>query len=115
MKFFKNKKAFNDITIVAGILSIFLITATLIPLISADLGSAADTFDTDAYEQGVKTEAENIGSLSAFTILLNVMKLAFFDFGNTLNLPFWLDIVFTILAVILILTVARNVWIGGGG
>ena len=101
-------------TIVAGIMAIFLITATLIPLITADLGDTSNEYDTDTYETNIKDSAESANTLSAFTILLNVMKLAFFDFGNDLELPFWLDIIFTMLAVIFILTIARNIWIGGG-
>lgn len=114
-KLLMSKRGFNDMTIIAGILAIFFITAIIIPLITAEFGDASNTYDTEAYESNIKSGAESVSTLSAFTILLNVMKLAFYDFSDDLSLPFWLDMVFSLLAILLILTIARNIWIGGGG
>lgn len=114
MKLFKNKKGINDISIISVITSIFLLTAIIIPFVNAEFGTDSDTFNTEAFEQNVKKDAESVTTLSAFGILITLMKLALFDVGNTLNLPFWLDIVYTLLAVIFITVVARNIWIGGG-
>lgn len=119
-KFWKQKKAINDISIIAIIIFIFLGTSIIIPFVNAEFGTTSDVFDNDAFEASIISEAENIPEISAFDtgafkVITNVVKLAFFDFGNTLGLPFWLDLIYTVLAIILILTVARNVWIGGGG
>lgn len=114
-KFFNNKKGFNDITIVAVIVFILLGTAVIIPFINSAFNQNIDNFDRDNFEGNVKSDAENVSSFNAFQVLLTLLKLAFFDFGNSLGLPFWLDAIYTGLAIILILAVARNIWIGGGG
>lgn len=115
MKLLKNKKAFNDVVIIAISLSILLFTSVFIPSINASFGTSADVYDVDGNLQDVRNDADSISNLSAFTVLLNLLKLGLWDVGNTLQLPFWLDIVFSLIAIVLIVTVARNLWIGGGG
>lgn len=116
---FNNKKAINDISILAIIIFILFGTAILITYIDMEFGTDTDTFDTDELSSDVRDEAEGIEGkvtdLSAVKVFVTVLRLAFFDFGNTLELPFWLDAIYTILAVIFILIIARNAWIGGGG
>lgn len=102
-------------TIIAGILSVFLLSALILPLVTSAFGETADEWDTEGYETDIKEEARDVSTISAFSVIVNVMKLAFWDVGDELGLPFWLDLIFTLLAVVLILTVARNLWIGGGG
>ncbi len=118
-KMFNNKKAINDISIIAIILFILFGTAIIIPFINSAVGTSADTFDTDKYETDIRGKGEDIKGritdISALGVFVNVLKLAFFDFGNTLKLPFWVDAIYTILTVILVLTIARNIWVGGGG
>lgn len=114
-KLFNNKKAINDISIIAIIISIFLITAITVPYLNEEFDQDLVQYDTDGLEQDLKDDAESVSTLNAFSVLITVIKLAVWDFGNTLNLPIWLDIVFTLLAIIFILVVARNIWIGGGG
>lgn len=114
-KLLSSKKGFNDITIIAGILSIFLLTAVALPVINADIEIDSATYNEDGYTDNIVDSAESVNSLSAFNIIINVMKLAFWDIGNDLNLPWYLDMFFTLLTIILILTVARNIWVGGGG
>ena len=110
----KNKKAINDISIIAIIFFIFFATSIIIPFVNAEFDIQSDTFDNDNLESQVKADAENVNVLSAFTVLLTVLKLALFDFGNTLGLPFWLDGIYTVLAIIFILVIGRNIWVGGG-
>ena len=111
----KGKKAINDISILAVIGFIFFGTAIMIPFINSAIGTTSSTFNTDSFSSGVQQDADNVSKFNAFKVLLTILKLAFFDFGNTLALPFWLDAVYTFLAVIFITVVARNIWIGGGG
>jgi len=91
LKLFKNKKGINDISIIAVILSIFLLTSVMITFVNAEFGVGADTFDTDAFESNVKGDADSVSSISAFRVLVTALKLAVFDWGNTLGLPFWLS------------------------
>tara|TARA_R100001530_G_C4314305_1_gene153915 strand:- start:594 stop:968 length:375 start_codon:yes stop_codon:yes gene_type:complete len=113
-KIFRSKKGINDISIMAIIISIFLITGMAIQFVNDEFSTEFSSLDTDSITQQARDDAESVSSLSAFTVLKNILKLALFDFGDTLSLPFWLDMVYTILAVIFILVVARNIWIGGG-
>lgn len=115
MKILKSKKGINDISILAMILTVFLLTALLMPMITNAFTGASDTYQIDPYTGKIISEAENVQTITAFTVITATLKLAFYDFGNTLGLPFWLDIIYTILAIIFILVVARNLWIGGGG
>ena len=118
-KLFRNRKGINDISIITIILLIFFGTAIIIPYIDSALGTSTDTYDTDEFHSGIQEQGEQIEGtitdVSAIKVFANVIKLAFFDFGNTLGLPWWLDAVYTVLAIIFILVIARNIWIGGGG
>ena len=114
-KFFKDKKGINDISIIGVILSIFIFSALLIPFINGAVDANADSYDTDNLGEEIQEDAESINTLSLFGVVKTVAKLASWDIGNTLNLPWWLDGIYFILAVIFILVLARNIWIGGGG
>ncbi len=110
----RGKKGINDISIATILIFIFFFTAIMIPFVNAEFDTTADTFDTENFEGIVKDEAENVNVISAFTVLVTVFKLALFDFSDTLGLPFWLDMIYTVLAIILILVISRNIWVGGG-
>ncbi len=114
IKIFQNKKAINDISIIAIILSIFFITAIAIPFVNAEFDTGFSSLNETVIAQQAKNDAESVTALSAFTVLKNIIKLSLFDVGNELGLPFWLDALYTILAVVFILVVARNIWVGGG-
>lgn len=115
IKIFKDKKGINDISIIAVISFIFLATAVMIPFINSEFGTTSSTFDTDNFASDIQSDANSITALSAFGVLTTVIRLAVFDFGNSLGLPFWLDLLYTALGIIFILVIARNIWIGGGG
>ncbi len=113
-KLFKDKKAINDISIIAVLTFILLGTAIIIPFVNSEFNENIDTFDDEAFSSNVRSDAESATTISAFTILVTFFKLAFFDFGDSLGLPFWFDAIFTVLSLILILVIARNIWVGGG-
>lgn len=119
-KLFKDKKAINDISIISVILAIFLITSITIPFVNAEFDTNFSGLDEDNVIQDVRNDAGQIPetsafNVSAFDVMKNIILLALFDFGDVLGLPFWLDIIYTLLAIVFILTIARNIWIGGGG
>lgn len=109
-----NRKGFNDMFIIFVILGILIGTATIIPYLNAAQITQTAELDTDGVVSDIQQGSENVNAISAFTILLSVLKLSLFDFGDTLGLPWWLDLFYTLLATLLIITVARNIWIGGG-
>ena len=108
------KKAVNDISIIAVLTFILFGTAIIIPFVNSSLGTDSDTFDTGNFEGNVRDDAESVSAISAFTVLVTVLKLGLFDVGNSLGLPFWLDAIYTVIGIILIIVIARNIWIGGG-
>ncbi len=110
----RGKKAINDISIIAVLTFILFGTAIIIPFVNEAVGTDADTFNTDNLEGKIRDDAESASTISAFTVLVTMFKLAVFDFGDTLELPFWFDAIYTVLGIILIIVIARNIWIGGG-
>ncbi len=114
-RMFKDKKGINDISIIAIFTFIFFATALIIPFINSEFGTSSSNLDTDSITGEIKEGAGSVTAISAFGILTTVLKLAFFDFGNTLGLPFWLDAIYTVIAILFILVIARNIWVGGGG
>lgn len=115
LRIFKSKKAVNDISILTGIILIFFLAGVTIPHINEAFGTGFDKFDVDNIKDTVKEDAKDISTINAATVIFTVFKLAIWDFGNTLQLPFWLDAIFSVFTVIFIITLARNIWIGGGG
>lgn len=105
----------NDISIMAGIVAVFLFLGVLIPVIQADLGADVTTYNAEGIKQETLDEASSASKISLFTVGITILKLAAWDFGDTLELPVWLDAVFTLMAITLVLLIARNIWIGGGG
>ena len=116
---FRDKRAVNDITIISVLVFIFFLTAIIIPFINSEFATGFVEPNTDGLAQEISDKSEEISGritdISAIGVMITVLKLAFFDFGNSLGLPFWLDAMYTILGIILILVIARNIWVGGGG
>lgn len=115
LSLWKSKKGYNDMYLLSLVLGVFLLTAVLLPLIQSSFGTSQSRFDNDAFRQDVQEGSKSLTNLNAFTVFSTVFKLAFWDFGDTLDLPVWVDAFYTLLAVLTTLIVARNIWIGGGG
>ncbi len=109
------KKGFNDIYVITVILAILIFTSAFLPFVNQAFGTSGSEFNTDGTFNQVIEDSESVSQFNAFTVLLNLLKLSIWDFGDSLGLPFWLDAFYTLLAIILIVTLARNIWIGGGG
>ena len=120
----------NDISIITGIISIFLIVGTFLPILSEGFNVTIESNDIDEItanignatrqSQDKKNFWEEIagsvnpmpaGAVTIFDIAGSVFLMFFWTFGA---LPLWLDLIFVILRIILVLTIARNIWIGGG-
>ena len=98
----------NDMTYLLFYITFFVLIGVLVPLIN-------DEFNTDYTENDPNIIGEddlNESSLTFWKVLLNFFSFAFWTFG----LPTWLNLTFfLILRIHLILIVARNIWVGGGG
>ncbi|KKN07612.1 hypothetical protein LCGC14_1065190 [marine sediment metagenome] len=112
MKLLKSKRAVNDISIATGIILVFVLLGVLLPFVNDAFDVEGSDINTQSLETNVGEEIENINSIGAFTVLLSVLKMFFWTFGD---LPFWLDAIFLVFRIMLALIIARNVWIGGGG
>lgn len=113
-KLFQNKKGFNDMVILSIISCILIISSIFVASVNAEFNTNLDNANIDNIKDDLQDEASSITTISAFGILATFFQLIFWDIGNSLGLPIWLDAVFTILFIIGSLVVARNIWVGGG-
>lgn len=111
--------ALNDIGILGFIIFFFLASATFIPLIQADYTGSTTSIDTDGYTDDIISEASILSespSLSPFSIIgvfTNVFKLAFIGLSG---LPFWLDLFYTFLSIMMVLLMIKFIpQVGSGG
>lgn len=123
----------NDVSIIVGIISAFVLIGIALPFVNEAFGVSPeetacfkiDTFEEELGNATVQvvdkspwwedlTDALNPlpkGSTSIFDVFWSVVKMFFWTCGA---LPAWLDAIFLIFRITLILIVARNLWIGGG-
>ena len=102
----------NDISIITGIVAFFIFLGVLLPFVQAEFGETAATTDVQGYVEDLNSDDAG-SSVSAFKVLGSVASMFFWSFG-----AIWWPIdllLFVPLRVVLLITVARNVWIGGGG
>lgn len=104
----------NDISIISGIVIIFIALGSLLPFINSAFSNQVTITDTSGFQQNLANNVENSGNpTSAFSIIKSVFLMFFFTFGA---LPFWIDaFLFIPMRIALVLIIARNIWIGGGG
>ena len=101
----------NDMTIIFGIITFFVFIGVVTPFINADLNTNLPEFNPEQLTSNIDTEQAR-SSISAFRVIGSVLSMFFFTFGE---IPLFLDIaIFVPLRLLLVLIVARNVWIGGG-
>lgn len=97
-------------SIMFTIVSIFVFIGVLIPYIQADIGVSQTSSSADDLVDTIGQES-SISSINAFDIIGSVFKMFFWTFGD---LPFYIDLIFVPLRIILALVIARNIWVGGG-
>ena len=99
-------------TIIGGIIIFFILLGGFLPYVNEGLNARAVSFNTDDIENTISADIQSTTSINAFNIILSIFSMFFWTFGS---LPFWLDLlIFTPLRIILIVTLARNIWVGGG-
>jgi len=103
----------NDILIAGAIICVFLVLGTVLPFVNAEYGvDESGSYDADAFNDELGQEAELSTSVSAVEVLFSIAKMFFWTFGA---LHWALDLVFVFFRIILIMTLSRNIWVGGGG
>jgi hypothetical protein len=104
----------NDISILSGIIAIFLISSLIIPYVNSAFDSDYNSYDSEYYNNEVRA-VDSVNTINVFSVFSTFIKIALWDIGDTLNLPWFLDAFYTLLTAIATLIIIRNVWIGGGG
>lgn len=103
----------NDISVITGIVAFFVLMGVFLPYAHTVEGTDTD-IEADASDVtgDIGETADSPTTPGIWKIVTSVLSMFFWTFGS---LPFWIDSLFVILRITLALTVARNVWIGGGG
>ena len=96
--------------IITSIMFLFIAVGIFLPIVNEAVGNADSTLNDANFDDEIDTDDLTVAS--AWNIFLSVLSMFFWTFGA---LPFWLDAIFMILRVTLVMTIARNIWIGGGG
>ena len=97
----------NDVTILGGIILVFVLIGVTTPLINDEFGSSNPEHNVDGLiEDGVEPTV-----LNASTFVGSVFGMFFWTFGA---LPFWLDGILVCIRLVFWFIVARNIWVGGG-
>jgi hypothetical protein len=99
----------NDMTILYGIVLLFISIGTILPYVNEAGGETSTTYDTDGVVEGI--EADDMTAVGAFEVLGSIFSMFFWTFGA---LPFWLDMIFVAIRLVMAGIIARNIWIGGG-
>lgn len=110
LKLIKSKRGVNDVSLMWGIVLVFVLIGIVMPYINDSFGSSENEFNTGQFDDNIDDETD-FTSLSATKILLSVASMFFWTFGS---LPFWLDGIFIVARVMLGLLIYRQVRSGGG-
>lgn len=100
----------NDITIIGTILGIFVMLSLFLPFIQADFGEIQTSNSVDSLIDA--DDSDDLTDVSAWELIKSFFKVFFWSFGT---FPFWLEGILGVMKLVLIITVARNIWVGGGG
>ncbi len=101
----------SDIKIIGSYLTFFILLGLLLPIINSG-------FDTEySGVSGITELEDDIGSessnnqLSIWRVMFSLISVFFWSFGE---LPIIANIFLLIPRILLLLTISRNIWIGGG-
>lgn len=102
----------NDISVLTWIIGFFLLLGFVLPFAHDVQDTPGKNIDTDRGEIESDLSGQDESTTSVWQVLWSVINMYFWTFGN---LPVWLDLIMWIPRFVLYLTVARNIWVGGGG
>ena len=125
----------NDITIIAVIVGFFIAIGVSLPFIYEEFnydydGTPSEDIQDDASSMigGVESEQwscdgfwncllsgawfSNVLESEWWQVFTTVLNAVFWGYGL---IPFWLNTLLMILRITLVITIARNIWVGGGG
>lgn len=99
----------NDMIIIGGFLFLFVAIGFITPFINQEF----DTSYAESDALNLDDSAEDqLTTVSGWKVLASIGGMFFYTFGI---LPTWIDMIFIVLRIVFWGTVARNIWVGGGG
>ena len=104
----------NDVKIAGTIAFTFIMLGLLLPFVNDAFNSTATNFNTDGLQTGsINEDFEDTTSVSAGDVFKSIIKMFFWTFGD---LPFWLDAVFLVFRLMLLMILVKNFvpFLGGG-
>ena len=106
IKMFNNKKGFQGASIVLIILFIFVGVGIILPYVNEEFDISGSDIDVENVgEELVEGSIEDVSSIGIGDVLKSVGKMFFWTFGD---LPFWLDAIFIVLRIILVLILIKT-------
>jgi len=101
----------SDMHLIAGFLTFFILLGLSLPVINSGFDTDYNgVSDINAFGEELEDNANN-SQLSIWRVLGSLISVFFWSFGE---LPVLANVLLLIPRTIFILTVARNIWIGGG-
>ena len=105
------KSMVNDVSIAAGIITVFVLIGLLLPFVEAEFSGQSTTFNGSNNVNDISGDiSDNIGdgpnAVGALTIVGSVAKMFFWTFGA---LPFWLDAIFVVFRIVLVLILVKYI------
>ncbi len=101
----------SDVKILYTFILFFIVTGLITSFVSSELSGESEEFDTNKIIDDSKTEIELKNSLSIFTVLLNIVKMASWSFGT---LPILFDLVIMVPIRLAFWYLAIKTILGGG-
>jgi len=104
----------NDMLIIYTCMAFFVISGFAVGLINQEFNTGGSTPNVEGFEDSFIEEVGNEtgSSLSFWKVIAGVLGMFFWTFGQ---LPLWLDLLILLPRLLFWITIARNVWVGGGG
>lgn len=103
----------NDMVIIAALVSAFLVLGVVLPFIKAEFPTTPDTTADPAYlHSQVEASQASMNPISGWQVAFSLLTIWFWSFGAV---PLFIDLCILLpMRIVLVLTIARNIWPGGG-
>ena len=113
LKIQKSKKGFNNMFLLGLIATILLVSSVIVPMVQTEFTGLNSTVDSDGLRQDLSDDIGEVDSISVVTVPGTLLRMVFWDPGDSLALPVWLDLFYSLLGILLL--VILFVMVRGGG
>lgn len=95
----------RGIGIAIGIVSVFLLIGSVLPFINSAFGSGT-TYNNNDISNEISQKVQNVSPVSALDVIISIFTMFFWTFGA---LPWWLDSVFVVFRVALVMILVQYI------